>query len=76
MNSNDKFVYVIDHWIGGLIVLIAENDMRALSIIIADSDMKFDQQYTDKLISNITSSTKMRLVDDYKCGIIDALIDE
>ena len=75
-NSNDKFIYVIDHWINGLIVLIAENDMKALSLITADSDLKFDQQYSDKLIGNITGSTKIKLADDYKCGIIDAFITQ
>jgi len=72
-----KYVYLIDHWsLNGLIVLIAENDMRAFSLVITDPEVKFQESDTDALMNEITNATKMNLSDDYECGIISALVIE
>jgi len=68
-----KYVYLIDHWsLSGLIVLIAENDMRAFSLVITDPEIKFREGDTDALMNEIANATKMKLSDDYECGIISA----
>ena len=72
-----KYVYLIDHWsLSGLIVLIAENDMRAFSLVIGDPEIKFQEGDTEALMTEITNATKMLLSDDYECGIISAMVIE
>ena len=72
-----KYVYLIDHWsLNGLIVLIAENDMRAFSLVITDPEIKFKDEDTDAVMNEITNATKLMLSDDYECGIISAMVIE
>ncbi len=72
-----KYVYLIDHWsLSGLIVLIAENDMRAFSLVIVDPEIKFQEGDTDALMTEITNASKLKLSDDYECGIISAVVIE
>ena len=72
-----KYVYLIDHWsLNGLIVLIAENDMRAFSLVITDPEIKFKEEDTDVVMNEITNATKLMLSDDYECGIISAMVIE
>jgi hypothetical protein len=72
-----KYVYLIDHWsLNGLIVLIAENDMRAFSLVITDPEIKFKDENTDAVMNEITNATKLMLSDDYECGIISAMVIE
>ncbi len=72
-----KYVYLIDHWsFDGLIVLIAENDMRAFALVITDPEIEFQEGDTDAVMNEITNATKMKLSDDYECGIISAVVIE
>ena len=72
-----KYVYLIDHWsVDGLIVLIAENDMRAFSLVIIDPEIKFQKEDTDALMNEIKNASKLKLSDDYECGIISAMVIE
>ena len=72
-----KYVYLIDHWsLSGLIVLIAENDMRAFSLVIIDPEIKFQKEDTNALMNEIKNATKLMLSDDYECGIISAMVIE
>ena len=72
-----KYVYLIDHWsLSGLIVLIAENDMRAFSLVITEPEIKFKEEDTDAVMTEITNASKLKLSDDYECGIISAMVIE
>ena len=77
MNSNDKFLYILDYWVplpsseyGGLITLIAENDQEAFNLL--SNEEQFDDRYGHLMMERIINATKLRLADDYESGIIDA----
>jgi len=81
MNSKDKFLYVIDYWIpfpsseyGGLINVIASNDIEAYNILNEESSLHQSSSYDDLLMKNVLGATKLRLADDYESGIIEAFI--
>ena len=81
MNSKDKFLYVIDYWIpfpsseyGGLINVIASNDIEAYNILNEESSFRHSSSYDDLLMKNVLGATKLRLADDYESGIIEAFI--
>ena len=77
MNSNGKFLYILDYWVpfpsseyGGLITLIAENDQEAFNLL--SNEEQFDDRYGHLMMERIINATKLRLADDYESGIIDA----
>jgi len=81
MNSNDKFLYILDYWVpfpsseyGGLITLIAENDQEAFDLLSNEEQFEeqFDDRYGHLMMERIINATKLRLADDYESGIIDA----
>ena len=79
MNSNDKFLYIIDYWVpfpsseyGGLINLIAENDQQAFDLLI--SEKSFDDRHGHLIMERVINAQKFRLADDYECDIIDAFL--
>ena len=81
MSSKDKFLYVIDYWIpfpsseyGGLINVIASNDLEAYNILNKESSFRHSSSYDDLLMKNVLGATKLRLADDYESGIIEAFI--
>ena len=85
MNSKDKFLYVIDYWIpfpsseyGGLINVIASNDIEAYNILNEESSFRnspsYSSSYDDLFMENVINATKLRLADDYESGIIEAFI--
>lgn len=70
MNSKDKYIYIIDY--SGLIVLIAENDTEALELLSSEESIKIKDP--NQVMERIITADKLKLVDDYESGIIDALI--
>jgi len=71
MNSNVKFLYVIDYWDGdGLINLIAENDTEALELL--SNEELFLEDYGHLIMEKIITATKLELANDYESGIIQA----
>lgn len=70
MNSNVKFLYVIDYWDGdGLINLIAENDGDAFEVLSSEESLSIDSPKT--MMENIITAQKFQLTDEYESGIID-----
>lgn len=76
MNSNDKYLYILDYWVpfpsseyGGLITLIAENDQEAFDLL--SNEEQFDDRYGYLMMERIINATKLRLADDHESGIID-----
>jgi len=79
MNSNDKYLYILDYWVpfpsseyGGLITLIAENDQEVFNLL--SNEEQFDDRYGYLMMERIINATKLRLADDYKSGIIDVFV--
>ena len=70
MNSNVKFLYVIDYWDGdGLINLIAENDSDAFEVLSSEESLPVNSPKT--MMENIITAQKFQLTDEYESGIID-----
>jgi hypothetical protein len=70
MNSNVKFLYVIDYWDGdGLINLIAENDSDAFEVLSSEESLPVNSPKT--MMENIIVAQKFQLTDEYESGIID-----
>lgn len=70
MNSNVKFLYVIDYWDGdGLINLIAENDGDAFEVLSSEESLSIKSPKT--MMENIIRAQKFQLTDEYESGIID-----
>lgn len=70
MNSNVKFLYVIDYWDGdGLINLIAENDGDAFEVLSSEESLSINSPKT--MMENIINAQKFQLTDEYESGIID-----
>ena len=70
MNSNVKFLYVIDYWDGdGLINLIAENDRDAFEVLSSEESFTISSPKT--MMENIIVAQKFQLTDEYESGIID-----
>jgi hypothetical protein len=44
--------------------------------VIADPEIKFQEGDTDALMNEITNASKLKLSDDYECGIISAMVIE
>jgi hypothetical protein len=70
MNSKDKYIYIIDY--SGLIVLIAMNDTEALELLSNEESIEIKDP--NDIMESIITADKLKLVDDYESGIIDALI--
>jgi len=76
MNSNDKFLYILDYWVpfptseyGGLITLIAESDQDAFDIL--SNEEQFESGYESLMMEQIINATKLRLAEEHESGIID-----
>ena len=70
MNSNVKFLYVIDYWDGdGLINLIAEDDSDAFEVLSSEESFTISSPKT--MMENIIVAQKFQLTDEYESGIID-----
>lgn len=74
-----KSLYLIDYWVpfpsseyGGVVSVIAENDTEAFELLA--NEEQFDENYQDRIMSNVVKAQKFNLVDDYESGIIDAFI--
>ena len=72
-----KSLYIVDYWVpfpasegGGLINLIAENDIEAFQIL--SEEKSFDDRYTDRIMERVINAQKFALVDDYESGILEA----
>jgi len=70
-----KYVYIVDYWrpfseYGGLITLIAENDIEALELL--SSEELFLGKYRHLIMEKIITATKLELANDYESGIIEA----
>jgi len=70
MNSNVKFLYVIDYWDGdGLINLIAEDDGDAFEVLSSEESFTISSPKT--MMENIIHAQKFQLTDEYESGIIE-----
>jgi hypothetical protein len=72
-----KFLYLVDFWVpwpsseyGGIVSLIAENDMEAFSIL--SQEKEYDNKYINLIMPNVVTAQKFALVDEYESGIIDS----
>ena len=70
MNSKDKYIYIIDY--SGLIALIAENNTEALELLSNEESIEIKDP--NEIMGRIITADKLKLVDDYESGIINALI--
>lgn len=70
MNSNVKFLYIIDYWDGdGLINLIAESDSDAFEVLSSEETFTISRPKT--MMENIITAQKFQLTDEYESGIIE-----
>ena len=72
-----KYMYVVDYWVpfpqseyGGLITLIAENDIEAFELL--SDEESFREDYGHLIMEKIITATKLELSNDYESGIIEA----
>jgi hypothetical protein len=72
-----KSLYIVDYWVpfpsseyGGIVVVIAENDTEAFTILSQEDT--FDETYVNLIMPNVVSAQKFALVDEYESGIIDS----
>jgi len=73
-----KYMYVVDYWVpfpaseyGGLVILIAENDVEALELLSEESLQYYNKNYGHLIMEKIVTATKLELADDYESGIIE-----
>ena len=70
MNSNVKFLYILDYWDGdGLINLIAESDSDAFEVLSSEELLSINRPKI--MMENIISAQKFKLTDEYESGIIE-----
>jgi len=72
-----KYMYVVEYWVpfpaseyGGLITLIAENDIEALELL--SNEESFNEDYGHLIMEKIITANKLSLLDEYESGIIEA----
>ena len=72
-------MYVVDYWVpfpaseyGGLVILIAENDVEALELLSEESLQYYNKNYGHLIMEKIVTATKLELANDYESGIIEA----
>jgi peptide methionine sulfoxide reductase MsrA len=72
-----KYLYIVDYWVpfpsseyGGMIVVIAENDIDCFNQL--SEERAFDQAYQDRIMMSVTKAQKFVLADDYESGIVEA----
>ena len=72
-----KNLYILDYWVpfptseyGGLITLIAESDQEAFELL--SDEESFPEDYGHLIMEQIVKSTKLKLADEHKSGILDA----
>jgi len=73
-----KYMYLVDYWVpfpaseyGGLVALIAENDVEALELLSEESLQYYNKNYGHLIMEKIVTATKLELADDYESGIIE-----
>jgi len=73
-----KSLYIVDYWVpfpqseyGGVVNLIAENDVEAFELC-ADDDQLAIPGYEDRIMPNILRAQKFSLMDEHESGIVDA----
>ena len=71
-------MYLVDYWVpfpaseyGGLVTLIAENDVEALELLSEESLQYYNKNYGHLIMEKIVTATKLELADDYESGIIE-----
>jgi hypothetical protein len=71
----NKYFYVVDYWVkfpvseyGGLINLIAQNDMEAFEIL--SNEDSFEDCYSHLIMEKVINAQKFQLTDEYESGII------
>jgi hypothetical protein len=72
-----KSLYIVDYWVpfpsseyGGVVSVIAESDTEAFAIL--SQEKLYDENYVDRIMPNVVSAQKFKLVDEYESGIIDS----
>ncbi len=71
-----KYLYIVDYWVpfpsseyGGLINVIAENDIECHDIL-RDSD-DYDDRYESKIMERVVAAPRFALVDDEESRIVE-----
>jgi len=74
-----KYLYIIDYWVpfpqseyGGVVNVIAKDDSEAFELLAAEEG--FNEDYIDRIMSNIIKSQKLKLDGFYESIIVDAFI--
>ena len=74
-----KYLYIIDYWVpfpqseyGGVVNVIAKDDSEAFELLAAEEG--FNENYVDRIMSNIIKSQKLKLDGFYESIIVDAFI--
>ncbi len=73
-----KYLYLVDFWVpfpsseyGGTISVIAENDQECHDIL-RDSNISYDSDYDNLIMSNVVKSLRFALVDEEVSRIVDS----
>ena len=71
-----KYLYIVDYWVpfpsseyGGLINVIAENDIECHDIL-RDSD-DYDDRYESKIMERVVAAPRFALVDNEESRIVE-----
>ncbi len=69
-----QFLYIIDYWgqEEGIIILIAQSDSEAYEVLTREDALEINTQ----TMPNIIQAQKLRLYEEYKPSILQALITE
>ena len=74
-----QYLYIIDYWVpfpqseyGGVVNVIAKDDSEAFELLAAEEG--FNENYVDRIMSNIIKSQKLKLDGFYESIIVDAFI--
>ena len=72
-----KYLYIVDYWVpfpsseyGGLINVIAENDIECHDIL-RDSDDDYDDRYESKIMERVVAAPRFALANEEESKIVE-----
>lgn len=72
-----KYLYLVDYWVpfpsseyGGLINVIAENDVECYDILLDWRD-EYNDKYDQMIMEKVTVASRYELVNDEESGIVE-----
>jgi hypothetical protein len=76
-----KYLYLVNFWVpfpsseyGGLINVIAENDIECHNILRDTEEFYHDQKYSDRIMEAVVDAPRFQLTDDEPSRVVDYFI--